>query len=387
MTLWVDLTLDDKPFPGALGRWLVEARVEMELSKPTRFALRFEDDVCDGKYEIVGSNKLTGDSLKQGATIGVFVALDGPPDNGRQCLVRGPITKLRAASTIGGTGSWTEAHGEDRRITMSRNGIDDSYAGLASDTAEKILNLYGFQETDIQPTLIQYDKKNHKLSQHGDDLSFLEGLARANNMEFWVDYKVSGATVTETARFKTSPHRDTAVAPTPATLPQLPVLTATDKRVLSVQPPQGQCANVTRFETHVDFEKPTDIQAFTISADGKKSVVTQSGQNKDGLDPNRQPPAFDDKRKKLEPQAPGDPQEAYLTVEGLALEQSWFVQVDCSSTLELLKFAVRPHQILTVQNAGKVLSGLYQVTKATYVINAADQFIDFTIRANGLGAA
>jgi hypothetical protein len=40
-----------------------------------------------------------------------------------------------------------------------------------------------------------------------------------------------------------------------------------------------------------------------------------------------------------------------------------------------------------VANAGDPLSGGYQVMKATHVVNPTDHFMDFTIRANGLGGA
>jgi hypothetical protein len=40
-----------------------------------------------------------------------------------------------------------------------------------------------------------------------------------------------------------------------------------------------------------------------------------------------------------------------------------------------------------VSHAGPRLSGAYQVMKTLHVINAADHLIDFTLRANGLGAS
>ncbi|HKS62039.1 MAG TPA: hypothetical protein VJT13_10100, partial [Xanthobacteraceae bacterium] len=54
--------------PDTVFQWLVEARVEMELSKPTLFALRFEDDICEGKREIADANIFAKDTL-----VGLFV--------------------------------------------------------------------------------------------------------------------------------------------------------------------------------------------------------------------------------------------------------------------------------------------------------------------------
>lgn len=370
-----------------IAQWLVEVRVEMELSKPTRFALRFEDDLCGGDYEIVSQRQFTGDTLSQGTMIGIFATIgdSASPDVGRQCLVYGPITEIKSASAPGGTGSWTETHGEDRRIMMSHNGVSGNYVGLASDTVDQILQGYSFA-TKVQPTLIHYDGKARKLTQSGDDLSFIEGLARRNNMEFWLEYGVDDKTIPETAHFYTSPERPMAESPTAQTVPQLPVLKPNTGRIIRVQMPPGQCGGgVTKFDAHIDFEKPTAVQAFTLSADGKKAAQ-QIVQNNESFDPQRPPPLFSG-RTLLQTNPPPDDEEAYLAVETTVLDQSWFVTVDCSTTLHLANFLVRPHQILTVQNAGKILSGAYQVTKATHVINAADHFMDFTIRANGLGTA
>ena len=78
-------------------------------------------------------------------------------------------------------------------------------------------------------------------------------------------------------------------------------------------------------------------------------------------------------------------EEAFLAQEAVAFEQSWFVEADCSGSLEQLGFVVRPHQVVKVSHAGEALSGAYQVMKATHVITSTDHVVDFTGRGNGLG--
>ena len=51
------------------------------------------------------------------------------------------------------------------------------------------------------------------------------------------------------------------------------------------------------------------------------------------------------------------------------------------------RFPAKPHMIVDVQYADSRLSGPYQVKNATHVINAADHFMDFKLRANGLPRA
>ena len=85
-------------------RWLVEARVEQELSKPTVFSIRFEDDLCEGEPAVARRAE-----LQSNAVIGIFVKAH----DAFECLVHGPITRVRTASMMGGPGSWVEIRGED----------------------------------------------------------------------------------------------------------------------------------------------------------------------------------------------------------------------------------------------------------------------------------
>jgi hypothetical protein len=80
-----------------LMKWLVEARVEQELSAPTRFALRFEDDGCEGSFEVLKARELKPNTV---------MAIVAPSGNKLVCLVRGPVTQVRFAVMLGAAGSW-----------------------------------------------------------------------------------------------------------------------------------------------------------------------------------------------------------------------------------------------------------------------------------------
>ena len=250
---------DRAPLSDGITQWLVEARVEMELSKPTRFALRFEDDICDGQPAVEGQ-----DALKANNKIGIFVARD----HSVECLVYGPVTQVKSSSRLGGVGSWVEIHGEDRRCEMGRIGVQAVYKGKASGTASAILSAYQFKPS-TQDTLIEYDEQKNQLTQRGTDLAFLEDIARRNNMEFWLSYAASRAPLsdkidlTETANLKTSPPRAQ-----PGDVPQVPVLTADASRQIKVNPPPDECPSVNKFEAKIDYEKPTAASGFALSAEG-----------------------------------------------------------------------------------------------------------------------
>ena len=358
-------------------QWLVEARVEMELSKPTRFALRFEDDICEGKREMAESKSFAKDQL-----LGLFVKA---PGGSLECLVFGPVTRLKASSMLGGPGSWVEVHGEDRRNLMGRVPVLGAYQGKASKTAELILKRYGFKAVKTEPTRIDHgDKGTKQHTQRGTDLQFVEEIARRNNLEFWLDYETrkngEAIVLDETANLRTSPPRGPAGGK-----PELPVLVPDkEDRVLRVDPPPGQCPNLNKFEARIDFEKPAAAQGFAMTPTRDKALVAELVSQVEPVDPEKPLAIAKLDRKPFPDPEPLD-EERRLAMEGTVLERSWFVEVDCSATLEQLGFLVRPHQNVRVAHAGAGLHGAYQVMKAVHVVTASDHYMDFTIRANGLG--
>jgi len=372
---------DDRvPLPDQIMRWLVEARVELELSKPTRYALRFEDDLCEGKPEFEDKPELAANTR-----IGVFVPEQGST-TALACLVYGPVTEIKSSTMLGGVGSWVEIHGEDRRAEMARVGVQATYTGRASATAEAILGAYAFTPS-TQETLIEYDEQKNQLSQRGTDLAFLEEVARRNNMEFWISYDArrtpdgNAITLTETANLRTSPPRAQ-----PGDVPQLPVLSPDPRRQLRVNPPLRQCPGVNRFEARIDYEKPIAAKGFALSDAEDKEIVEQIVDKAEPVDPGRPVPINGVKREAIAPPEV-TPEEAFLAKDALVFEQSWFVEVDCSTTLQQADFVVLPHQIVEVSHAGERLSGAYQVVQVTHVVTATDHFMDFKLRANGLGGA
>ena len=363
------------PLLERLQGWLVEARVEMELSAPARYALRFEDDICDGRHEVADDPTFEKDT-----DLGLFVRLG---DGSYECLVVGPVTKVKASSVLGGPGSWVEFHGEDRRARMGRISVQSKHKGKASDIAKKILDAYGFRP-DVQETLITYDEQKLPLTQSSTDLAFLEDIARRNNMDLWLDYKVAAQSpsidLKVTANLKTSPERKQSVG---APL-SIPTLTPTDNMELRVAPPGDICANIHKFDTRINYERPASVRGFTMSDDQQKKLVSVLVEPPKPMDADKIIPVPGIKRE-LTPITKPLAEEAFLAQEAVVFEQSWFVEADCSASLEQLSFVVRPHQVVKVSHAGDALSGAYQVMKATHVITSTDHLMDFTVRANGLG--
>ena len=371
MSVRAVITSGDKFVPLPFSKWATEARVEQELSKPTRFAVRFSDDLCEGKFEVAGA-----DQIKANTPIAIFARLE---DNSLACLVYGPITRVRTSSMLGGSGSWVEIHGEDQRVIMNRIGVEATWTGYAHEAAASILDLYKFNH-EIEPTTIKYDEKEHKLSQRASDLAFLEDVARKNNFEFWLTYEVKGTdTITCTPKFKLMSSPDQGAVGQP------PVLVPNKDRAINVQPPPDQCVKVTRFDVKIDYERPNSAYGFAQPLDEKKPVQNQGQATQDPINPDAIAAATLDgvKRKRIE-EPKTDPQEQLLAQQAALTEAAWFVEVDCSTTLDMMHFLVEPHMIVDVQKATPGLSGAYQVKNAIHVITATDHLIDFKLRANGL---
>ncbi|HEX8511868.1 MAG TPA: hypothetical protein VF688_02035 [Allosphingosinicella sp.] len=357
---------------------VIEARVEMELSKPTKFAIRFQDDICEGEPVVAGHDALQAEQM-----IGIFVSAG----EALHCLVHGPITRVRSSRMLGGFGSWYEIHGEDRRVLLSRVGVEASWPMKASHAAAGILDSYHF-DYEVQETRKNYDEQ-HPLNQRATDLAFLEDIARRNAMEFWIDYHIAPQPPSATTidcgpmlMLKTSPHVDNGAAAVPGP----PVLMLNGNYAINVSPPPDQCAKVTKFDVRIDFERPNSAQGFAQSRSGE-TVDNQGGSEQAATTPGSQtlPEISGVVRRTIVDPTP-DPDEHYLAQQAMLTEAAWFVEVDCSSTLEMLDFVVKPHMIVAVQYADSRLSGNYQVKSATHVINATDHFMDFKLRANGLPA-
>lgn len=362
----------------ALIGTLVEVRVELEMDKAAKFALRFEEDVCDN--DLMAARH---PAIRPGQKIGVFA----PSDNELVCLVCGPITQTRSAATTGGTGNWHEVHGLDRRVEMDRVEIQAAYEGRASDVVQQILDGYGF-DTEVTETLRVYDAADNKLTQRGSDLKFIEQVATRNNMFLWITYETTQPTltapnvgVTETAKMAPSPPRNSS-----GSVPLPPVLSLSDAEVeIRVSPPPDQCPSVTRFEVDIDYERPNAAIGFAQDARSGQTSEQQAEPQDDPLAAEREGAGgIDAIERSVLSSTDSDPITQQLAQEAEVTDAAWFVTVECSADVAQINKVIFPHDIVTVTCAGAQLEGPYQVTKALHVIRAEAHMTDFTIRANGL---
>ena len=361
------------PISGDLLKWLVEARVEQDLSAPARFAIRFEDDTCDGGLEVMKAREIKPNTV---------MSILAPSGNGFACLVRGPVTQVKFAVMLGVAGSWVEIHGEDRRVEMDRLCIQAAWRGLASTAATQILAAYGFVP-DVQPTTKLYSDADHTLNQRATDLGFVEQIARETGFELWLEYDttppapVPGAplAIVETAKLQASPPRNAGPAP--------PVLLAPPNAPsLRVNVPPDQCPNVTAFQVDTDTERANAASGAAVNPRTGKLDRTQATNPQPGIGDGPTLVEIDGVKRTLCVTTAGGADELQDKQEAALAEVGWFVEASASTTAHMLGSLLKPHDVVPIEGIGTELSGPYQVKAVTHVINAADHFMDVKLRSN-----
>lgn len=370
------------PLPDSVAQWLAEVRVEEDLSKPTKFAIRFEDDLCGDAPAVEGRPEIAANTA-----ISVLV----PDGNATACLVRGRITMIRTSSQAGGSGSWVEAHG-DNKVEMDRATVQATWEGDEAQIVTAILQGYGFAP-DVSDVQSKTYTQTEQLNQRGTDLAMLDKIASENGVDFWITYAVSpppplppgsGYGIEETAHFRISPE---VPGDEPFDIAEfvLDPLDA-DAPSLRISVPEGECPNVNAFNAQVDAERPNAAQGAAIDADSGETEATRTTADPSTAGEGRTLDAIDGVTRTIVTSGPGDSTDQQRRDDAALREASWFAEATVSTSAQLLKRRIiRPHQIVNVTGAGRRFSIPWQASAVTHVVTASDHMMDLTLRTNFLG--
>jgi hypothetical protein len=378
MSLGALIASDFELLPAELLGLIIEVRIEQHLDQPTAFAMRFADDICDGKPLVLGRKE-----LEAGRKLSVIV--DTP--SGLRCLVHGPVAQTRSSFSQGGPGSWVEIRGRDRRAQLDRSCEKIIVTGRASDAARALLRDAGF-EPDVGTTKKVYDEKTGTFNKRSTPLDILQQIAKDHGFGFWITtacrVRGGGRTVDvrETVHLKRSPD------PTAKKLLSsgAPELAGVELVRFVVNPPRGECTTVNKLDVDVDYDRITQVDARSLD---DKSLTEETVLRKDT------PPPLDKGGRTLRdasaevrlgcPIVPGTATDLHERADAALTESSWFVTCKVSTTAHMLGSAVEPHEIVSVQGVGLEHSGAYQVKSVVHVINPADHFMDIELRRNTIG--
>lgn len=367
---------DNRLFGDDLLSCLVEVRVEQALDVPTRFAIRFQDDIQDGKLKKTGLAELQ---------LGQVVAIVTDRGRGRYaCLCRGPILEQESQATRGGPGSSLTVMGPDRRDELAREVRSQNWGGRASDVARLLLApVYPLAEID--PTEELYDLNGNALPQRASDMEFLTRTAADNGFHFWIAYEgvaerpPANLSVTEIAKWKASPPLQTGL---PAGAP--PVLPlADDAVVLRYNVPPDQCPNLSRFTLAADGNRPSTAQAESRNlTDGGTDPVRTSDQAAP-LGGQGQGLASRAPARQTMPRPQSGARATRRHSEAMLRDAGFFVSAEISTTRHLLKDILEPHQVVAVEGLGGANGHTpFRVKSVTHVINGIGHFMDAVIETN-----
>lgn len=367
---------DNRLFSDDLLSCLVEVRVEQSLDEPSRFAVRFQDDIEDGKLKKAGLPELR---------LGQLVSIAVDRGEGRYaCLCRGPILEHESQMTRGGPGSSFTVIGPDRRDELSRTVRDQNWSGRASDVARLLLApVYPLAEVDQTDEV--YDLNGNSLPQRANDLEFLTKTAADNGLHFWIAYSgtaelpPANLSITETANWKASPPLQTGLpigAP-----PVLPL--ADDSPTLRYNVASDQCPNLTKFTLNTDGARPSSASATSrnLTDGGTDPVETTDqaapmGGRGEGL--AQRAPA---RQMTTRPQSGA--RNTRRRSEAALRDAGFFVSAEISTTRYLLKRVLEPHLVVAVEGIGGANARTpFRVKSVTHVINGIGHFMDAVIETN-----
>lgn len=362
----------------AMG-WLVEIRVEQELNKPTKFALRFEDDLCGDGPAMEGRDEIAPNMM-----ITVIAGAGNVPP---VCLARGPIVRLRSSSQLGGAGSWVEAHCETRQVEMDRVPISAKWTGAHQGIVEGLLSHYDFTPdvADVEGTA---DEQDNQLNQSGTDFAFLNKMASEHGVDFWVTYDAANegamALVEETAHFKISPPLAGAL---PGALGGFTLLPEEGSPVFRLNAVGDDCPTVSSFEAEADLERPTSGEVSTVEPGGEETPEQPVSETPSTQGSGPTVETLGDVQRTITTAGPGSSEEQTRRQQAALRAAAWFVEGKASTSTELLHAIVIPHDIIAVEGAGPRLSIPYQIKAVTHVINGVAHMMDIKLRSNFLGEA
>ncbi|WP_270731615.1 hypothetical protein [Shimia sp. Alg240-R146] len=371
---------DNQPLPPEVAQWLAEVRVEHELNKPAKFALRFEDDLCGDAPAV--SNR---PELRPNTMLSVMVA----NGNSKDCLVRGRVTQIKSSSQLGGPGSWIEAHCLSRQVEMDRETFQVNWAGPEKDIVTSVLQGYDFQP-DVKNVQDKTYDDEEQLNQRGTDFAFLNKLASENGVDFWISYETSDpnpltgeSEITEHAHFRISPE----VPDGAFDIGGFELIPNDDTPSFRVNVLGDDCPNVNLFTAEVDAERPNAANGQGVDlADGaEEDAASEESAETQGDGPTLS--LVDGVQRTVAPAGPGTGEDQTRRQDAMLRASSWFVEAKVSTSAHMLGAILSPHDIIDVKGAGPEYSIPYQVKSVIHVINAADHLMDVTLRSNFIGEA
>jgi hypothetical protein len=364
------ILIDSRPDLELTGQ-ISEIEVTESVRQPTTARVRFVADVCKADLHLLGDRRLQPGVDK---LLSVLVSVDGVST----IISHGVIVDRTFELTEGGPGSWVEALTTDRRVQMDRESqAKGTRSGKVSSIVRPILQKYKFTpDVDVKEDP-NYTPKQQTLNQPVTDLALVRALAGQTGVEFWIDYKLKGGRMVETAHFRASPRGSSGG---PGLLPiKLPIASSTPE--LKLNSGIGN-ATLLGFNAKVAPEVPNKSgrvgRVDIDSARVETTVVPESTTKALGK-------KLEVKPIEAQVMSAGNLAEAQRRQTAALNDAAWTVRATADTSVRLACGLIRPHDTVKVSGVGKMYEGEYFVDSVRHSITQTDHKLHLELRRNAQG--
>jgi len=297
--------------------------------------------------------------LDPGSIVGLYVTTD----QGRECLIKGPVSSQNIKLIKGGDGSVVEIKGYDESLLMETESKTAAWSGTTdSDVVSSILSQYGFA-TNTEATNFTHSENRHVLLQRDTDLQFIRQLANRNGYMFWL--RTDGAGIS-TGHFRR---------------PDLSASSSVDLGIIN------QAPNIDELNIQWDVRRPASIASRQLDLNQKTDLLGDVQQSPLSLlsDKGLLSVAGNIARTELLNVVSDDAGELVASSESALIDAGWFIQASCIATLEVIKKLLRPHMIVNIQGAGNRHNGKYFVNSIKHVLTESAHTMELELLRNSWG--
>lgn len=350
-----------------------EIVVNESMQDASTCSVKVPVDICNGKYKYINDEDLVPGREK---LLSVVAWIDGT----QSVLFHGPITGRKVDLKHGGSGSTLEITATDKRVQLDRQCRKyESHSGTVDQVVKRLLKTLKHCTPDVESfDKIRYRADSGPLNQTVSDLTLIRQLAAAVSAEFWLDWKLSGESIVETAHFASRPKRnDSKGFGIPISIP----LISPKKSVLKLNTGDAK-TSLLSFNSDRKTEVPQQ-SGVILRVDPRTGEIKNSMVNAPSTKPlGDAPPQPEVTNEVL---SAGGVESARDKAEAAINDASWFVEAQAETSVFALGDLLRPRAVVTVDGVGKPDEGDYLIWSVNHRITPTEHQMQLTLRRNAVG--
>jgi hypothetical protein len=301
-------------------------------------------------------------------------------DGAQTVIFHGPITGRKVDLKHGGSGSVLELSATDRRVELDRQCQNcDSHSGTVDIIVGKLLKPLACAKLEVESfSKVRYQADSSPLNQTESNLATLKKLGALVNAEFWLDWKLAGTRIVETAHFASQPKRNDSAAGgfsyvlpiDQAKKPSLKMNTGDAKSTLlsfssdrKSEVPQ-QSGKISRIDPRTGEIKSSQVMAPStkpLGVSAPKQAITSSVLSAGGIESAR------------------------TKAEAALNDASWIVEAQAETSAFALQSLLRPRFIVDVSGTGVPDDGEYLVWSVEHQITPLEHRMKLSLKRNAVG--